>query len=155
MLGSNNVNEIIGEISYIFEVVEAFLEKKDLSHSFDEKIYGPTLKQINFLKKQRLPEEIPKYEYNNFKTVQLYRDVLESILGDMEKDNEDLLRMYAIDTYGSIKFSLDNLISVEEVEGLTLDASYLLNDMYDVVKGKAKQDYFKDFKADLLGTAEQ
>ncbi len=151
----NNFCEFFDEIYYVFEVVDEFLEKKkDLSSFSDEKLYGSTIKQIDFLKKQNMPETILKNGYNSLRCVHLYRDVLKSLLGDIESDNA-VLAHDAIDTYKHIRFSLDSLIGVEEKNKLISDASYLLNDMYDIVTGKTKQNYFKDFKADLLSMVAQ
>lgn len=152
----NNVNyKFFDEVFYIFEVVEAFLEKKDLSFYYNDELYNYTHKQISFLKKQRLPEEIPKEEYNFFKIIHLYRDVLKNILWDIEENNKVLLRDYAMDTYNCIKYSLDSLIGIEEKDGLIPDVSFLLNDMYNIVTGKTKQKYFEGLKVDWLNMVAQ
>ncbi|NOQ55778.1 MAG: hypothetical protein GQ477_03140 [Nanohaloarchaea archaeon] len=141
MLSSYNVDicELAEEVGYRLEVVASHLGKMDRDkekYQYDDSLTQSTMNQVNFLDGKRLPEkDIPVSEY--FDAVNLYHNVLKNLLEDIESDKK-ALKCAAIDKYQHIIQSLDSLIGAIEHESVS-DVPYLLKDMYDVVKGRSKE----------------
>ena len=146
MRSSNRVDvkELIGEVEYRLGFVASHLNKvlDKERFQYDDFLTQSTSKQVVFLESKELTGYIPLSEYSD--AVNLYHDVLKSLLDDMnsgEKDFKDI----AIDKYQCIRQSLDSEIgAIEHNEFILCDVSYLLNYMYNIVKKKSKENHFKD-----------
>ena len=151
MISSYNVDicEVIEEVGYRFEVVDLSLKKKDLSYLIDEELYESTINQIIFLEKQKLPETVSEnIESSDYNAVNLYLDVLESLLTDVGGNDVDLTRA-AIYKYQHIKGLLNRMVGGVEHESVVSEVPHILNYMYDIVKKETKDDSSVNSKADF------
>ncbi len=135
MLPSQNIviDEFIEEVGYCLGVVASKLGKDGLDkekYQYDYYLTQSTLNQVVFLKGESLPDDISNDEYPG--AVDLYHDVLESFLNDLESsDKNEKFKYDVVANYKKIIFSLNGLVGAQE-HGLC-DASPLFEMMYGFV----------------------